>query len=106
MRVSRVGAHAFRHAFITECARAGVPEGAIRDWVGHSSLQITRIYQHWAGKDSDARILAALPAAIMGVEALPGPDDAVRQEIGKLLPAASGESLRAALAALKNCKTA
>lgn len=63
-RVSRLGAHAFRHTFVTLCARYGVPEGAIRDWVGHASVEITRIYAHWAGRESDARILAALPAGV------------------------------------------
>ena len=56
------GFHSLRHSFITFCARAGVPIGVIRDWVGHTSEDITRIYEHWghdAGKDA---ILKALPA--------------------------------------------
>ena len=59
------GFHSLRHSFITFCARAGVPIGAIRDWVGHTSEDITRIYEHWghdAGKDA---ILKALPVLKM-----------------------------------------
>lgn len=60
--VSRRGFHSFRHSFITECARGGVPIGQIRDWIGHESKQITEIYEHWNEDDSQKRILAALPA--------------------------------------------
>ncbi len=54
------GFHALRHTFITLCAKAGVPQGAIADWAGHSP-DVDRLYQHWSGKDTDARILDALP---------------------------------------------
>ena len=60
--VSRRGFHAMRHSFITECARAGVPIGAIRDWIRHQSQKITEIYQHWREDELQGRILQALPA--------------------------------------------
>jgi len=100
-QIPRLGAHAFRHAFITECARAGVPEGAIRDWVGHASVEITRIYAHWAGRESDQRILAALPANALGTGVKVDRRVAVCDEIRKLLPDATMEQLRGALAMLK-----
>ncbi len=60
-RVSRRGAHAFRHSFVTLAARAGVPVGVVRQWVGHTSELVTRIYEHW-GTEGQDRILAALPS--------------------------------------------
>ena len=60
-RVSRRGAHAFRHSFVTLAARGGVPIGVVRQWVGHSSELVTRIYEHWGTEGQDL-VLAALPS--------------------------------------------
>ncbi len=72
-RISRYGAHSFRHTFITLCARAGVPQGLVRQWVGHASEDVTRIYEHWSPSQEKQRILAALPAVMSGAPALQTP---------------------------------
>ena len=56
--VSRRGFHCLRTSFISICARAGVPVGAIAEWCGHSP-EVNRIYQRWAGKETDDRIQSA-----------------------------------------------
>lgn len=58
--ISRYGFHSLRHTFVTLCARGGVPQGLVREWVGHSSGAVTAIYEHW-GHAEQARVLAALP---------------------------------------------
>ena len=58
--ISRRGFHSLRHTFATCCAKANVPEGAVRDWLGHSSVMVTRIYEHWRMTDGQQSILAAL----------------------------------------------
>jgi integrase len=54
------GFHALRHSFVSACARAGIPEGVVRQWVGHGSLMVTRLYTHWSAADA-AGITRALP---------------------------------------------
>jgi integrase len=110
-RVSRLGAHAFRHSFATICARNGVPEGAVQAWLGHWSAAVTRIYQHWGSRETDARILAALPAAPFSAPALPpaapfsapalppAAPEPERAALHRLADAGSIEEVRAALAA-------
>lgn len=56
---SRRGFHCLRTTFVSLCARAGVPTGAIAEWCGHSP-EVDRIYQRWGSKETDARILGAL----------------------------------------------
>ena len=79
-RISRYGAHSFRHTFITLCARAGVPQGLVRQWVGHASEDVTRIYEHWSPSQEKQRILDALPSVMSGAPALPAPRPAVDYE--------------------------
>ena len=44
----KIHAHSFRHYFITESYRQGVPMEAVADQVGHSSLSTTRGYTHFS----------------------------------------------------------
>ncbi len=63
------GFHSFRHSFVTECARGGVPLGLVKEWLGHSSPEITRIYENWnIDRDAD-RILKALPSVSLPQQA-------------------------------------
>ncbi len=55
------------------CARAGVPQGLVRQWVGPASEDVTHIYEHWSPSQEKQRILAALPAVMSGAPALPAP---------------------------------
>jgi integrase len=103
-RVSRLGAHAFRHSFATICARNGVPEGAVQAWLGHWSAAVTRIYQHWGSRETDARILAALPADALGAPALPpAAPEPEREALHRLADAGTIDAVRAALAAAAPC---
>jgi integrase len=108
--VSRRGFHSLRTTFVSICARAGVPTGAIADWCGHSP-EIDRIYQRWAGKETDARILGALgqiaamalPAPAIDVEAVELQDlDTIRKEIIRHLESADRETLDKILAMFKD----
>lgn len=104
-RISRRGFHSFRHSFISECARKNVPMGMIRDWVGHSSEEITKIYEHYGHKAGNDKILSALPvlagafigasAAVESVSA-----DQLRRRITKAMKTADHGALQRALAAL------
>lgn len=106
-RISRRGFHSFRHSFITECARRGVPIGAIRDWVGHSSTQITTIYEHHGHQAGHDQILAALPALVgafigasAAVESVSA--DQLRRRITKAMKTANHGALERALVALED----
>jgi integrase len=46
--VRRVRFHDLRHTFGTRMAAAGAPLRAIQEWMGHSSLQTTLVYAHYA----------------------------------------------------------
>jgi integrase len=102
--VSRRGFHSFRHSFATECARAGVPIGLVKEWLGHSSPVVTQIYEHWSPDRDADRILQALPA-LKKANALPavgGPlRDRLQAQVERLLPQATVKQLRAALEALQ-----
>ncbi len=95
-RVSRYGFHSFRHSFITECARGGVPMGIIRDWVGHSSVEITKIYEHWGRNESAGRILNALPTfpGSPALPAVPGEAEELRRQVLEKVKAADLNLLR------------
>lgn len=54
------GFHSFRVAFVTDCARAGVPLGLVQSWLGHSSVETTRIYERWDTSREGGRVVAAL----------------------------------------------
>ncbi len=58
---SVAGFHALRHSFVSACARSGIPEGVVRQWVGHGSLMVTRLYTHWAAADAEG-ITRAIPS--------------------------------------------
>lgn len=122
--------HALRTTFITECAKRGVPLGALRDWIGHQSTEITRVYERWSQGDQHAAIVGAFgdfaqaatgrpaitasPAPAIDITASPvddtqtaagtPPDAAARlKEIVKLLEAVANPSTteRAVLAIAK-----
>jgi integrase len=38
--------HSFRHAFCSACANGGVPEPAVRAWLGHADSEMIRVYYH------------------------------------------------------------
>jgi len=45
----KIHIHSFRHYFITESQRQGVPMQIVADQVGHRSLNTTRLYTHFTG---------------------------------------------------------
>ena len=66
------GFHSFRVAFVTDCARVGVPLGLVQSWLGHSSPETTRIYERWDTSREGGRVVAALPSmAKQAPKALP-----------------------------------
>ena len=71
------GFHSFRHSFATECARGGIPLGLVQEWLGHSSPEITRIYENWKIDRDGGRILAALPSLTKAAEPKALPEGAV-----------------------------
>ena len=96
------GFHALRHTFITLCAKAGVPQGAIADWAGHSP-DVDRLYQHWSGKDTDARILDALPNVTGNgtAKALPAAAEPERAELHRYTDTAGIDRVRRCLEIMK-----
>ena len=92
-KVSKRGFHSFRHSFITECARADVPVGAIQKWIGHKSEDVTRIYEHWKKDQQEEQVIRALPsfAGDDKKEALPPPRDA---KVIDLLQSMTGRNWR------------
>lgn len=52
--------HALRHTFITRAAQAGVPQMIVREIVGHSNAETTRLYEH-ADDETMARAIESLP---------------------------------------------
>jgi integrase len=59
------GFHSFRVAFVTDCARVGVPLGLVQEWLGHSSPETTRIHDRWDTSREGGRVVAALPSMVM-----------------------------------------
>ncbi len=51
--------HSFRHFFVSECFAAGIPEGDIRMWVGHSDSKILALYRHIRNDVSKSNIRRA-----------------------------------------------
>lgn len=100
--ICRRGFHSFRHSFATQCARAGVPIGLVKEWLGHSSPVVTAIYEHWRPDRDGGQILQALPALN------PAPVDEKRQhlleEAAKLLSTATDRQLLKAISDLKGGK--
>jgi integrase len=45
--------HSFRHFFCSQAFANGVPEGTIREWLGHADSKIVELYRHLG--DLDAR---------------------------------------------------
>lgn len=78
--------HSFRHTFITLCARGGIPEGKVMQWIGHKSQDVHRLYQHWAPKEGEQEIINALPANFGTTPQLPArPEDERRTHLHKLV---------------------
>jgi len=46
--------HSFRHFFVSECCRRGVPEHVLMSWVGHANSTIVRLYFHLRPEASQA----------------------------------------------------
>lgn len=60
----RVYPHLFRHSFITECARQGMPQTVCAQIVGHENLaMIHEIYTHLNESDAHEAMMAALSKA-------------------------------------------
>ena len=95
-RVSKRGFHSFRHSFITECARADVPMGAIQKWIGHKSEDVTRIYEHWKKGQQEEQVIRALPSFAGDDEqkALPYPGDAKLIDLLQSMTARNWRSTR------------
>jgi hypothetical protein len=62
---SRRAFHAFRHAFATEAARAGVPADDLRRALGHSDARSTARYVH-TENDAPHREIARVESAFLG----------------------------------------
>ena len=59
----RVHPHLFRHSFITEQARRGVPPQLVAQIVGHESLvMITELYSHLTSTDAHEALMRSLMA--------------------------------------------
>lgn len=113
--ISRRGFHSLRTTFVSICARAGVPTGAIADWCGHSP-EIDRIYQRWAGKETDVRILGALqkmadglpvtrtiPSPVIELDASEYVDiETMKVEVKRLVEIAKSDVLKEVLALLRH----
>jgi len=44
---SRIHAHSFRHYFITESRKQGIPQEIVGDQVGHKNISTSRMYTHF-----------------------------------------------------------
>lgn len=58
--VSEVCVHSFRHTLATLCADSGVPIEDVRQYLGHSSAVVTRIYTHRDAAKMGEKVNAAL----------------------------------------------
>jgi integrase len=65
--LKRIRIHDLRHTFGTVCAAKGVPQTAIKEWMGHSDLATTEIYTAFYPQDSDAAKISAAFAEESGV---------------------------------------
>lgn len=95
-RYTGTGFHSLRHTFATICAKAGIPQGSVAAWLGHTPA-VDEIYQHFGSKDT-ARIVGALPSGVFaGTLALPAkapPPDELRKDIRKRLKKATPAQLQ------------
>lgn len=48
--------HSFRHYFVSECCRQGIPEARIMDWVGHRDSKILARYRHLRPEDGQEQM--------------------------------------------------
>jgi len=60
--------HSLRHTFATICADYGVPLERVQEWLGHSTVQVTRIYQQRRKARDGGKVLGALTEAFAGEE--------------------------------------
>lgn len=70
-----LGAHSFRHSFVTRAANAGIPLDVVRRIVGHSGVRMSEHYFH----DDDAATLAAFKP-LASKPLLGDSDDAIEAE--------------------------
>ena len=49
--------HSFRHYFVSECCRQGIPEARIMDWVGHRDSKILARYRHLRPEDGKQQMI-------------------------------------------------
>ncbi len=49
--------HSFRHYFVSECCRQGIPEARIMEWVGHRDSNILARYRHLKPEDGQRQML-------------------------------------------------
>lgn len=59
-KVARAGYHSLRHSFASGMARAGAPQVALVEMLGHGSPVMTALYSH-AGEESKAAAVKMLP---------------------------------------------
>lgn len=52
------GFHVLRHSFGSNLLRAGVPRDRIAEWMGHSTEEMIRLYQHLFPQDGASQIAA------------------------------------------------
>ncbi len=48
--------HSFRHYFVSECCRQGIPEARIMSWVGHRDSKILARYRHLRPEDGQEQM--------------------------------------------------
>ena len=65
LKLPASGLHAFRHGRVSVLQANGVPSDLVREWVGHSNLQTTSLYTHFADdfRKQIARGVALFPQA-------------------------------------------
>ena len=74
-----LGAHSFRHTFVSKCGAAGVPLAVVQTWTGHMSASMTERYFH----ESDA-------ATLMYARAIPAVAAIAPADAPQALPSAGG----------------
>ena len=48
------GFHVLRHSFGAICTRAGIPMNVIAQWMGHTTAEMMKLYQHLFPQDEQA----------------------------------------------------
>ena len=91
--------HSFRHAFVSFCANAGVPEAVVAAIVGHGSPVMTRHYTHIAdsAKQEAINVLPMLSSSAPNADTEPPRSEdtvGLRQRLRDFIQTATPEQLQ------------